>query len=227
MLSSLRETVGRASAISATVNEAFENGCIHLLTEAFKRVKKAGLYDISTWDENLYTAHFIIHMEAIRDEEDINLQIDPECYQYYQEILEGKHHPDKSPRIDIRIKGGWVRRDIHYAIEAKILVEADSAKRKASALNKRYINTGMDNFINGRYSPVVPRGCMVGYVIQGESLKIMSSINTRLRRTNRKSETLQNKHTVNECDDCFFSTHVRRTDGKSIRLYHVFTNFSN
>lgn len=227
MLSSLRETVGRASAIPAMVNEAFEAGCIHLLTEAFKRLKKAGLYNLSTWNENLYTAHFIIQMEAIRDEEDINLQIDPECNQYYQEILEGKPHPDRSPRIDIRIKGGWARRDIHYAIEAKILVETSWGTRKASALNKRYIETGIEHFINGRYSPVVPRGCMAGYVIQGEAFKIMSSINTRLRRTKRRNETLQNQHTVNECEACFHSTHVRRTDGKSIRLYHVLMNFSD
>ena len=119
MLSSLREKVGRASDVPAIVDDAFEGGCIHLLTEAYNRLKHAGNYELN-WHENMFTARLVVLMEQVRDEVDINLQIDPECYQYFQEVLEGNLNPDRAPRIDIRVMGGWVQRDIYYAMEAKI-----------------------------------------------------------------------------------------------------------
>ncbi|VAW34174.1 hypothetical protein MNBD_CHLOROFLEXI01-1277 [hydrothermal vent metagenome] len=223
MLSSLRETVGRASDVPAIVDDAFEGGCIYLLTEAYKRLHTNGY--VRNWHENMFTAHLVVYMEQIRDDEDILLQIDPECYQYFQEILTGNQNPDHASRIDIRVKGGWVRRDVYYAMEAKILVENDWKTRRMSKLRKRYIETGVDNFVTGTYSQIVPKGCLIGYIVEGKPIHIQASINKWLLSKNRDSEILQDQHTVNDCQFCFRSSHARSSDQQSLHLYHVFLKF--
>jgi hypothetical protein len=224
MLSSLREAIGRASDVHAFIDDAFENGCIYILTEAYKRLKHGGNYE-RNWHENTFTAHLVVYMEQVRDAIDINLQIDPECYQYFQEILKSNQNPDRAPRIDIRIKGGWVRRDVHYAMEAKILVEHNWSTRRASESRKRYVQTGIDNFVAGTYSPIVTKGCLIGYIVEGHPIQIQTAINEWLSSKNRSNEILQNQHTVNDCDYCFHSSHIRDNDKKPLRLYHVFLAF--
>ncbi|MEM7538289.1 MAG: hypothetical protein AAF639_39340 [Chloroflexota bacterium] len=222
-LGSLREAVGTQSQVPAIVDNSFEQGCLYILTEAYKRLHKNY---IRNWHENMYTARLIVHMEQIRDEEDINLLIDPECYQYFQEILAEDNNPDTAPRIDIRLKGGWANRDVYYGMEAKILVETDWQTRDASKLRIRYIKTGIAHFVQGEYSPVIAKSCMVGYVAQGCPQQIVSKINSYLDSKNRSSEKIENRQTINDCPDCYTSHHIRMTDGQAIRLQHIMLDFT-
>lgn len=115
--------------------------------------------------------------------------------------------------------------DIYYGIEGKILVETDWQTRREYNLRVRYVETGIDNFVNGRYSPEVPRGCVVGYVINGVASKIAQKINDLLVHRERKSECMINHHTINGCSDCYQSAHTRTTDKKRIELHHVHLTF--
>ena len=225
MLHDLRNSVGRASRVPAIVDDAFEKGCLWLIIESFKRLKNTCNFNLIEWHEPFYSALMIAEMEKIRDEVDIAFQIDPECYQHYIEIIEKGLNPNKAPGIDIRIKGGWVQRDIHYAVEAKILVENDWRTRRSSYLCGRYINTGIDNFVEGRYSPIIPKGCLVGYVIQGSALNIKNKINALMILRERENEKLSNRHIINGCQDCFHSKHIRESDGKKLMLRHIFLTF--
>jgi len=224
-LRSLRDSVGRASLVDNFIGESFEKGCISLLTRAYNRFTSSHNYQ-RTWHENMFTAHLVIHMEQICEEEDVNLLIDPECYQYFQEVLNGTTNPDQASRIDVRLKGGWRQRDIYYGIEAKILVENNWETRRASPLRTRYIKTGINNFIDGNYSPVVPKGCLVGYVVEGNPSNIQQAINQWLFQSHRSNEVLKHQHEVEGCQHCFLSKHIRVTDQKSIRLYHVLLPFT-
>ena len=223
-LSDFRNSIGRASQTLPNVDVDFEQACLWLLTEAFKRMKQDAIYN-PIWKETRFSAHLVGYMQKIRKQEDLRLRIDPESYLYREEILQGLEDPDAAPRIDIKISGGWVYEDIYYGIEGKILVETDWQTRREYGLRARYIDTGIDNFVNGRYSPEVPRGCVVGYVVQGDTFNIGQRINDLLLHRGRNDESLKNRHSINSCSDCYQSVHIRTADKKKLELYHVHLSF--
>jgi hypothetical protein len=223
-LSDFRNSIGRASQTLPNVDADFEQACLWLLTEAFKHMKQDALYDLS-WKETRFSARLVGYMQKIRKQEDLRLQIDLESYLYRKEILEGLEDPDTAPRIDIKISGSWVYEDIYYGIEGKILIQIDWQTRREYDLRARYIDTGIDNFVNGKYSPDVSRGCVVGYVVQGIAFNIRQKINDLLIHRQRNNETLENRHTINSCLDCYRSEHTRITDKKKLELYHVHLTF--
>ena len=224
MLSDLRSRIGRATEVIPHVDSIFEQACLFVVTEAFKDMKQERHYNL-TWKETRLSAHLIGYMQKVRDRESCPLRIDPECHLYGKEILEGKEDPDTAPRIDIKISGGWVQEDIYYGMEAKVLVEKDWGTRDNNKLRARYIDTGIDNFVSGRYSPDIPRGCVLGYVVQGMPSEIALKINRLLAHRGRKKEHIADRHSINGCPDCYRSRHIRATDKQSIELYHVLLTF--
>ncbi len=221
MLSDFRSTVGRASDVLPNGDSDFEKACLWVMTEAFKHMKRDKHYDL-TWKETRFSAHLIGYMRKIKVNKDIPLHIEPESHLYQQEILDGTEDPDTAPRIDIKVMGGWAQEDVYYGIEAKILVETDWRTRRAYDLRARYVDTGIDNFINGKYSFKMPSGCIVGYIVQGSASEIATKINNLLSHRGRDNELITNRHSINGCPDCYHSEHIRITDDKKIELYHIF-----
>lgn len=115
-----------------------------------------------------------------------------------EETYLGEQHPDTSPRIDIRFMNWETSDKFEYYIEAKNLYETNLQKTgrtspvDATKYNKRYIETGIQNFVNGKY----PRGCLVGYVLVGEPDNVANNINTILLTANRKGEILVKSNNV-------------------------------
>jgi hypothetical protein len=224
VLGDFQSSIGRVSQTIPNIDNDFEQACLWVLTESFKQMKQERLYEL-TWKETRYSAHLIGYMRKIRDRADLQLRIDPESYLYRKEILEGLTDPDTAPRIDIKISGAWVQEDIYYGIEGKILVEKDWKTRREYDLRARYIETGIDNFVSGRYSPEVSRGCVVGYVVFGSAFKVYRRLNNLLTHRGRKNEILKNRHSVNGCSDCYKSSHIRTIDNEKIELYHLLLTF--
>lgn len=223
MLLDFQSKIGRASDVLPNVDSIFVRACLWIMIEAYKLMKQEKIYDL-TWEEPRFSACLVGYMQKIRHQRDIGLRIDPESHLYREEILRGEINPATAPRIDIKISGGWVQEDVYYGIEAKILVESDWKKRDANYLLGRYIDTGIDNFVNGRYSSKVPKGCIAGYVVQGATYKIALMINDMLLRRGRSKE-MMTPHSINGYSDCYQSTHIRTTDKEKIELYHILLTF--
>lgn len=223
MLKDFQSTIGRASDVLRNVDSNFEQACLCIMTEAFKRMKREKRYELK-WNETRFSACLVGYMRKIRHENDIALRIDLESHLYREEMLKGTEDPDTAPRIDIKISGGWVYEDVYYGIEGKVLVENNWRTRKANKLHRRYIATGIDNFVNGRYSDKMGIGCMVGYVVQGSASEIASKINNLLIRDGRNKENIM-LHAIDGCSNCYLSKHIRTTDYKEIELRHIFSTF--
>ncbi|MGB8216747.1 MAG: hypothetical protein WCE94_05525 [Candidatus Methanoperedens sp.] len=187
-------------------------------------MKQEKRYDLE-WEEPRFSACLIGYMRQIKQQRGIELRIEPESYLYQENILKGCEDPATAPRIDIKISGGWVKEDVYYGLEAKILVEIDWKKRCASYLLNRYIDTGIGNFINGRYSRGMSRGCIIGYVLQGGAPEIALKINNLLLHNGRSKEGIMKSDSINGCLDYYQSWHIRTTDNKKIELQHVFLTF--
>jgi hypothetical protein len=85
-------------------------------------------------------------------------------------IPEKRGFADKYSRIDMCFTVFHKYEEYKYFAEAKILKEKDSK------LKRRYITTGIDNFVSGKYK----NGCLVAYLLGGDLKNTKESVNDLL-----------------------------------------------
>ena len=88
-------------------------------------------------------------------------------------------------------------------IENNWIKKSTSATIDAHKLRKRYIKTGIANFTSGRY----PNGCLLGYVVEGNTHKIVELLNKILIAEKRTKEILVNSSKIHGIDSSFISMH--------------------
>lgn len=185
-----------ASELKAVIvkdfHDCFETRCLLLIGDAYRATNMSRKIDIN-WDEENISANIIDHIEHSVKAIDWNINIADECRQYTEEILANKRKAKNSSRIDLKMSTNWNQQRIQYYAEAKNLVECDAIKSgrktKVSARkwHKRYVETGIDHYLDGHY-PL--NGCLLGYVLQGDSCRIAQQINVQLHDKLRSSECM-------------------------------------
>jgi hypothetical protein len=122
-----------------------------------------------------------------------------------------KGFSDKLPRIDFVYFKIWEEKRYHCYMEAKRLKETDASLKKA------YINNGIDRFTSGRY----PLGCMLGYLVEGDTGRTVNGINSLLIKDSRNSEILH--HESHQLINSYYeSTHLNMGT-----LKHFIFDFTN
>lgn len=202
----------------------FEGNCVQLLLESHKELLSKGT-KLKEADENSVTVQLIGYMEKNPISHDYKIDITREKYIDSPDVYAGVEDPDTSPRIDIRFMTWTSPEKFEYFFEAKNLYENDFTKSgnktalNAKSYQQRYIDTGIQNFIDGRY----PHGCLVGYVLEGDSGRIADKINDLLKSSSRSTESLSKKNTFGKIQIQFESNHT----GKHLsKLSHYFLNFT-
>lgn len=196
----------------------FESNCICLLLDAYTSLQNSNR-KVSEESENNITAQLFGFMKKNQLRLDLQISLAREGYLDSDETYDGLQDADKSPRIDIKYSTWNSNIENEYYMEAKNLAEKNWTKNSTGAfvdaykLRKRYIETGIANFTNGRY----PNGCLLGYILEGKSQKIVALINKILTTENRLKEILVNDkaHYVNYS---YYSKH----DGTSSPLLRHF-----
>jgi len=163
-----------------TFRNQFEKNCIKLLILAYQEVINKKSIDL-TWEENDITARLYEYIEKnkFRLEKGIHANVEPHLAD--NSLLKVKGFASKYSRIDMKfaiIKNG---------LEHKYFAEAKLLKEKDSALKRRYIETGIDNFKNGKYY----NGCLVGYIVEGVLFNAIEGINKLLIKDQRNTEILK------------------------------------
>jgi hypothetical protein len=177
---------------------------------AFIKVNKTVTID---WEEENISALFFDYIDKSERAINLHINIFSEYRLLNDSILSQEQSAKSASRIDFRFTKDWTNqlKRIEFFIEAKNLIENDclKANRKtnlsASYLTKRYIETGIDNFVSGKYPP---KGCLVGYVLNGMPLNIVQKINSNLECRNREEEKLYQIGTnILALEHIFCSTH--------------------
>jgi len=209
------------------IRKGFEYRCIFNLIDGYTLMKEAGEYE-PAWEEESLTANLIKFMKHSPYSQRWKLDIIPEHPVYADEVYAGVVKPKAAPVIDVRIMNWSTAEKLEYFIEAKNLAandwtKPDGATVSASSLRTRYIDTGIDNFIEERY----PWGCLAGYVLEGRVDHIVEGINKLLEsgRRNRAQEMLTQNEPINGHPDCYLSEH-QTGNGVSRLLNHIFLSFS-
>ena len=183
-----------SSDIISQFQESFEINCLSLFGEAYAHINSTVKISVD-WEEENISANFFDYIDNSEKAISLNINISDEHRLYYQDILSGQKTAKSASRIDFRLTTNWTRakRRCDFFIEAKNLIEIDCVKKgrktklKAKQNHERYIKTGIDNFISGKYPY---NGCLIGYVLQGKPENIVSKINSILDTSNRNSEVL-------------------------------------
>jgi hypothetical protein len=133
------------------------------------------------WDENDITSelHQHIHNNPKRLEWYIHSNVEKHIPN--DDISKEKGYAAKQPRIDLSFAV------INSKLEYVYHMEAKNLKEKSSALKRRYIDTGINNFLSGKYK----NGCLLGYVLEGAIHKTVYGINKLLKKDDREPEFLK------------------------------------
>ena len=204
------------------IKQSFEQQCISLLKWACERLKAEKNVD-GDWGEENISANIYTYIKDSEVAINADIFVESEHSFYSQDILDNKKISKSAPRIDLVFQNNWSRKRSYYYVEAKNVVVCDYTKTgrsrptKASKVQKRYIETGMDHFLSAYY----PKGCLLGYVLNGKINEVVNGINTMLIKDGKTGETLQFDSGV-EPWLCYKSHHSVISDSIS----HFFFNFN-
>ena len=165
---------------SSLFRQAFEYKCIKLLVDAYHSALKEKKYS-KDWMENDFTSllNHYIEENPYRIKEKITNKRENPLYNVKEKSVRG--FANRENRIDLNFSTFGSDKEYHVFIEAKLLRQADRN------LIKRYIETGIDSIINGKY----PRGILIGYQVEGSiELTIKDGINKLLIDRKRDKEIL-------------------------------------
>ena len=187
--------MGLYSYIIASVKKSFENHCIILLIEAYNSSISKKKYSID-WAENDFTETLDQYITNNKKRLKWNISNNTENH-LHDESRKEKGFADKEKRIDMRMSHIRFQKDYHFYIEAKRLKEHDYA------LKKRYIDTGIDNYIHSIY----PKGILISYLQEGDVDNTIQGINKILKQSKREAESLFRKeHPIH--NEYFESDHI-------------------
>lgn len=199
----------------------FEQNCVLLLLESYKKVvSKINFKELS---ENNITAHLVGILRSDPTRLNLQISIQRETYIDNAEIYSGLQNADEAVRIDIKYITWSSSLEYEYFMEAKNLSEnnwtksTNKAQVSAYKQQKRYIETGIQNFISNKY----PNGCLIGYIVEGSPDNIVLGINKILTKANRSNEQLI-KNSSKEFNYYFTSNH---RGNKIEKLNHYLLNF--
>lgn len=173
------------------------------------------------WDEENLTAHYVYHLKKTPTYKSNNADIVREYVLDSDEIVSGIIKAKKAPKIDIRVLlfSSWSQTSkFKYYVEAKNLSQNNWTKENGASVNatyykKRYIETGINNFISHRY----PKGCLLGYIVEGDPNSIVNDINLELSESSlqKKDEILGLKYSY------LFESNHELDDNSEFDLLHV------
>jgi hypothetical protein len=201
--------------IAAKLYQNVKDDCVELIEDGYKNYL-ADTDKKFSQDETIITAGLYDHIDRIITEVDLPFVIVAELHQYTVPIKKGKVNPNKAKRFDLHFTHFQIQPRKKIGVEAKLVAENNTASKNATTLVKEYVeDAGMGKFINGLYED---DGFMLGYILNGETDKIVANINSKIISTYSVQEQ------VKKALKCHLSTYI--FNGKEKELYHIFLKFS-
>lgn len=191
----------------------FSEMCIVLLIDAYHTTITDKSISLD-FEENDITA--ILHQHIEENPKKIKWKIftNREENLFDKNSIQVKGFAAKFSRIDMRFSKYWDTEEFKYYVEAKNLKSKDSSSKR------RYITTGINNFLNGgKYENC--DGLLVGYVLEGSLEDCKEGINKLLLIDKRQNEIINFNNVVINNHKIYESTHSQRN------IKHLFFDYLN
>lgn len=165
-------------ALNDLYKNAFELKCFRLIIEAYQTSLTEQVIQLD-WNENDISSelHHHIKENPLRLKWKVATNVESHIP---KDVPKVKGFSSKFPRIDFRLTTFAKSGEYEYFLEAKNL------KQNNSALKRRYIETGIDNFLSKKYE----NGSLIGYLLEGKTSETIEGINSLLEKDKRNTETL-------------------------------------
>lgn len=200
------------NSIFLNFQNKFKKRCITLFIEAYKTSISSKSVSLDL-HENDITAILHNYIDENHKRKDWQIFTNIENHQFDKKTIPTKGFAAKFARIDMRFTKFWQNEEFRYFVEAKNL------KANDSDLKRRYITTGIDNFLTkGKY--VDCDGFLVGYILGGTVENCVKGINKLLINDKRQNEKIEKTSTFLSIDS-YHSKHQKK------EIYHLFLNFLN
>lgn len=161
------------------LSETYKNIFFILINKAYLTSLEEKRFKLD-WDENDFSEllNHYISQNPISIKHKIFCKTENKNFNPNEELIKG--YADKLSRIDF-VFCVFSKAERHeYFMEAKNLQES------SYQLKRRYIDTGIGNFVSKKYQ----NGNLIGYLLEGETHKAVGGINSLLNLYNRKNESL-------------------------------------
>jgi hypothetical protein len=161
---------------------AFEQRCFQLVINAYQTSLTRKVIQLD-WNENDISSelHEYIKEDPLRIKWKVSTNVEHHISKYTTKV---KGFADHFPRIDFRLTSFISTYEYEYFFEAKNLRQDDLA------LKRRYVSTGIDNFVSKKYT----NGSIIGYLLEGDSDETVKGINCILVENKRETEILNLKN---------------------------------
>lgn len=200
------------TSIFLNFQNKFKERCITLFIEAYNTSVSSKSVSLDL-HENDITAILHNYIDENPKRLKWSISTNPESHIFNKSIDYTKGFAAKFPRIDMRFVINW------QGVEFKYFMEAKNLKSNDSSLKRRYIETGIDNFLTtGSYYNC--DGFLVGYILEGTVESCVEGINKLLEKDKRQNEKIEKTSTFSSIDN-HFSKHQEKG------IYHLFLNYTN
>ena len=213
------------------VNDAsssFKIVCLGLLEAAYTKVLASGVVT-REWDENAISEVLVGRINDDSSAIAKHITAITEKRLLPQGLVNALASVDDAYRIDINIGGfGWSKEEYRttYFMEAKNLYcngfikKGNKSKTSPDKYAQRYINTGIDNLLNGHY-PL--NTLLLGYVLEGTVHEAVKLVNKHLVKNLRRAERIVIRKNV-QFPDLKFATSNHQ---KTVSIEHCFLSFDH
>jgi hypothetical protein len=197
---------------------AFKFHCIEAIQVGYDKMRSEKRYHID-WEEDNLTICLIetINQTQFLGQFQISVNYQPPIYNEAM-AFEGAD-PLKAPRVDFKFSKFFGPKERNYFAEAKNLSENNWIKSADTSVNAshyraRYIDTGIENYLSGRY----PEGCLVGYVVNGNVANIVAGLNRLINSRNASPRIgFINKDATTSLSICYSSDNQSTKGTMSLR----------
>ena len=202
-----------SSFIFRGLQNKFNNLCINLLIDAYHSSISGNSISLD-FEENDITAILHHYIDENPKRKEWEIFTNREEYLFDKDSIQVKGFAAKFSRIDMRYSTFWEGEEYKYFVEAKNL------KSKVSSLKRRYIATGIDNFLTGgKYENC--DGILLGYILEGSSENCKEGINKLLLKDKRINEIINYNELIINNHKIYESSHSQRN------IKHLFFDYSN
>lgn len=213
-------TAGPSRVVRATVKASFISHCIEAINTGYDIILANASHKLD-WKEDNLTAHLVETIELSGFLTSFQISVNYQSPIVSHAIASEGADFLTAPKVDFKFSNWSGRNEFKFYAEAKNLSERDWYKAsgalvKSSKQRGRYLDTGIENFLSGRY----PEGCLVGYVLNGSTAAIVSGLNSLIKKRNLGPRTgiIAFDHTA-AWPICYYSDNEK--DEQPYRLVHL------